>query len=78
VAERERHRAEVAAFLSRRLHQLATEREKLLRAYYADDRRGDPQARAGPDQRGGGRRRVTARERRREAGAGQADHRPGP
>jgi site-specific DNA recombinase len=36
VAERERHRAEVAAFLSRRLHQLATEREKLLRAYYAD------------------------------------------
>jgi site-specific DNA recombinase len=36
IAERERHRAEVAAFLSRRLHQLATEREKLLRAYYAD------------------------------------------
>ncbi len=36
VAERERHRAEGAAFLSRRLHQLATEREKLLRAYYAD------------------------------------------
>jgi hypothetical protein len=36
VAERERHRAEVAAFFSRRLHQLATEREKLLRAYYAD------------------------------------------
>jgi hypothetical protein len=36
VAERERHRAEVAAFLSRRLHQLATEREKLLLAYYAD------------------------------------------
>jgi site-specific DNA recombinase len=35
VAERERHRAEVTA-LSRRLHQLATEREKLLRAYYAD------------------------------------------
>jgi site-specific DNA recombinase len=36
VAERERHRAEGAAFVSRRLHQLATEREKLLRAYYAD------------------------------------------
>jgi site-specific DNA recombinase len=36
VAERERHRAEVAAFFSRRLHQLATEREKLLTAYYAD------------------------------------------
>ncbi len=36
VAERERHRAEVAKFLSRRLRQLATEREKLLRAYYAD------------------------------------------
>jgi site-specific DNA recombinase len=36
VARRERHRAEVATFLSRRLHQLATEREKLLRAYYAD------------------------------------------
>jgi hypothetical protein len=36
VVERERHRAEVAAFLTRRLHQLATEREKLLRAYYAD------------------------------------------
>jgi predicted nucleic acid-binding Zn-ribbon protein len=35
-AERERHRAEVAEFLSRRLRQLATEREKLLRAYYAD------------------------------------------
>ena len=36
VAERERHRAEVAEFLSRRLRQLANEREKLLRAYYAD------------------------------------------
>jgi site-specific DNA recombinase len=36
VAERERHRAELAEFLSRRLRQLATEREKLLRAYYAD------------------------------------------
>jgi site-specific DNA recombinase len=36
VAEREQHRADVAAFLLRRLHQLATEREKLLRAYYAD------------------------------------------
>jgi len=36
VAQREQNRAEVAAFLSRRLHQLATEREKLLRAYYAD------------------------------------------
>ena len=36
VAEKERHRAEVAEFLSRRLRQLATEREKLLRAYYAD------------------------------------------
>ncbi len=36
VAQREQNRAEVAAFLSRRLHQLATEREKLLRAYSAD------------------------------------------
>jgi len=36
VAERERHRAEAAEFLSRRLRQLANEREKLLRAYYAD------------------------------------------
>jgi site-specific DNA recombinase len=36
VAERERHRAEIAAFLSRRLHQFAAQREKLLRAYYAD------------------------------------------
>jgi len=36
VAERERHRAEVAEFLTRRLRQLANEREKLLRAYYAD------------------------------------------
>jgi DNA invertase Pin-like site-specific DNA recombinase len=36
VAQREQNRAEVAAFLSRRLRQLATEREKLLRAYYAD------------------------------------------
>lgn len=36
VAERERHRAEVAEFLARRLRQLANEREKLLRAYYAD------------------------------------------
>jgi site-specific DNA recombinase len=36
VAEREQNRADVAAFLLRRLHQLATEREKLLRAYYAD------------------------------------------
>src|SRR5581483_1742493 len=33
------------------------------------------QARAGPDQRGGGRRRVTACDRRGEAGAGEADHR---
>ncbi len=36
VAERERHRAEATAFLARRLRQLANEREKLLRAYYAD------------------------------------------
>ena len=36
VAERERHRAEATEFLGRRLHQLANEREKLLRAYYAD------------------------------------------
>ena len=36
LAERERHRAEAAVFLGRRLRQLATEREKLLRAYYAD------------------------------------------
>ena len=36
VAERERHRAEAAGFLARRLHRLATERDKLLRAYYAD------------------------------------------
>jgi len=36
VAERERHRAEAAEFLARRLRQLANEREKLLRAYYAE------------------------------------------
>ncbi len=36
IAERERHRAEAAAFLARRLRQLANEREKLLRAYYLD------------------------------------------
>jgi site-specific DNA recombinase len=36
VAERERHRAEATVFLGRRLRQLASEREKLLRAYYAD------------------------------------------
>jgi site-specific DNA recombinase len=36
VAERERHRAEATVFLGRRLRQLANEREKLLRAYYAD------------------------------------------
>jgi site-specific DNA recombinase len=36
VAERERHRAEAAGFLARRLRQLANEREKLLRAYYVD------------------------------------------
>ena len=36
IAERERHRAESAGFLARRLRQLANEREKLLRAYYAD------------------------------------------
>ena len=36
VAERERHRAEATKFLGRRLSQLASEREKLLRAYYAD------------------------------------------
>ena len=36
VAERERHRAEATEFLGRRLRQLSSEREKLLRAYYAD------------------------------------------
>jgi site-specific DNA recombinase len=36
VAERERHRAQATEFLGRRLRQLANEREKLLRAYYAD------------------------------------------
>jgi hypothetical protein len=36
VAERERHRAEATEFLGRRLRQLANQREKLLRAYYAD------------------------------------------
>jgi hypothetical protein len=36
VAERERHRAEATEFLGRRLRKLANEREKLLRAYYAD------------------------------------------
>jgi len=36
VAERERHRAEITVFIGRRLRQLANEREKLLRAYYAD------------------------------------------
>jgi hypothetical protein len=36
VAERHRHRAEATEFLGRRLRQLADEREKLLRAYYAD------------------------------------------
>jgi hypothetical protein len=36
VAERERHRAEATESLGRRLRQLANEREKLLRAYYAD------------------------------------------
>jgi hypothetical protein len=36
VAERERYRAQAAGFLARRLHQPANEREKLLRAYYAD------------------------------------------
>ncbi len=36
VAERERHRAEATEFLGRRLRRLAKEREKLLRAYYAD------------------------------------------
>jgi site-specific DNA recombinase len=36
VAARERLRAEAAEFLARRLRQLANEREKLLRAYYAD------------------------------------------
>jgi site-specific DNA recombinase len=36
VAERKAHRAEATEFLGRRLRQLAGEREKLLRAYYAD------------------------------------------
>ncbi len=36
VAERERYRAEATEFLGRRLRQLANERDKLLRAYYAD------------------------------------------
>lgn len=34
--ERERHRVEATEFLGRRLRQLANEREKLLRAHYAD------------------------------------------
>jgi site-specific DNA recombinase len=36
VGERERHRAQATEFLGRRLRQLANERDKLLRAYYAD------------------------------------------
>lgn len=36
VAERKRHRGEATICLGRRLRQLANEREKLLRAYYAD------------------------------------------
>jgi DNA invertase Pin-like site-specific DNA recombinase len=36
IAERERHRAEATALLARHLQRLANEREKLLRAYYAD------------------------------------------
>jgi len=36
VAERERHGVEATVFLGRRLHPLANERERLLRAYYAD------------------------------------------
>jgi hypothetical protein len=36
VAERERHRAEATVFLGRRLKQLANERERLLKAYYAE------------------------------------------
>jgi site-specific DNA recombinase len=36
VAERERHRAAATVFLGRRLRRLANERDKLLRAYYAD------------------------------------------
>jgi site-specific DNA recombinase len=36
VAERERYRAQAAEFLARRLRQLASERDKLLRAYYGD------------------------------------------
>jgi hypothetical protein len=36
IAERERHRAEAPVFLGRRLGRLTNEREKLLRAYYAD------------------------------------------
>jgi len=68
--------AEAAEFLARRLRQLANERDKLLRAYYADAIDGDPQARAGPHQRRGGGGRVTACHRRREARAGEADHRP--
>jgi hypothetical protein len=36
VAEREHHRAKGTEFLGRRLRQLASEPEKLLRAYYVD------------------------------------------
>lgn len=36
VAEKERHRAEATVFLGRRLKQLANERERLLKAYYAE------------------------------------------
>jgi hypothetical protein len=51
-------------------------REAPARLLRRRDRRRDPQARAGPGQRGGGRCRVTARDRRGEAGTGEADHRP--
>lgn len=36
IAEREKHRAESTVFLGRRLKQLANEREKVIKAYYAD------------------------------------------
>jgi site-specific DNA recombinase len=49
VAERKRHRAEATVFLGRRLRQLANEREKPLRVLRRCARRGNPQARAGPD-----------------------------
>jgi hypothetical protein len=36
VAKREKHKAEATVFLGKRLNQLANERERLLKAYYAE------------------------------------------